>query len=113
MNLLTTESHLNPALQIADLVVGITTAMCSPAKAHARPYWSAVKRSLHRNPDGRVMGCGLKFYPSDKAAGLHRELFPEESIPDDLEGHYQEHREEMRYLYSQVLDEEELDLYFP
>jgi hypothetical protein len=59
------------------------------------------------------MGCGLKFYPSDKAAGLHRELFPEESIPDDLEGQYQEHREEMRYLYSQVLDEEELDLYFP
>ncbi|MCL0064474.1 hypothetical protein M1N84_01010 [Dehalococcoidia bacterium] len=28
MNLLTTESRLNPALQVADLLVGITTRMC-------------------------------------------------------------------------------------
>ena len=44
MNLLTTESHLNPALQIADLVVGIVTKICmTPHSNHMYQYWELLK----------------------------------------------------------------------
>jgi hypothetical protein len=56
MNLLTTESHLNPALQVADLVVGITTGMCTPRRKHTLQYWDIVKNNFHRNQNGEVMG---------------------------------------------------------
>ncbi len=56
MNLLTAESHLNPALQVADLVVGITTGMCTPKRNYALPYWDIVKRDFHHNQNSDVMG---------------------------------------------------------
>jgi hypothetical protein len=56
MNLLTAESHLNPAFQVADLVVGITTGMCTPKRNYALPYWDIVKRDFHHNQNSAVMG---------------------------------------------------------
>lgn len=56
INLLTTESHLNPALQVADLVVGIATGMCTPKRNYALPYWDIVKRDFHHNQNSDVMG---------------------------------------------------------
>ena len=111
MNLLTTESHLNPGLQIADLVVGVTTGMCTPKKSYALPYWETVKRSLHRNQNGEVMGCGLKVWPNELVPEIREALFPEESTASG-ESH-EEYIERMRYLYSVLFDEEELDMYFP
>jgi len=108
MNLLTTESHLNPALQLADLVVGITTGMCTPRRGYAIPYWEIVKRSFHRNQNGEVMGCGLKIFPNEIIGEIHATLFPEE-----FEESYEEYIERMRYLYSVLMSEEELNMHFP
>jgi len=111
MNLLTTESHLNPALQIADLVVGITTRMCTSQRDYAIPYWEIIKHSLHRSQNGEVMGCGLKVFPNEIVQEIHETLFPEESAASG-ESH-EEYIERMRSLYSVLFDEEELDMYFP
>jgi len=108
MNLLTTESHLNPGLQIADLVVGVTTAMCTRERDYALPLWPTVKKKLHRSRCGIVMGCGLKISPPETSDELHEILFPE-----DFEENYEEYRERMRYLYSQVMSEDELNINFP
>lgn len=108
MNLLTTESHLNPALQLADLVVGITTAMCTNRRNYALPYWDLVKSNLHCNQYGEVMGCGLKVFPPETAEEIHEVLFPE-----DFEEGYEEYRERMRHLYSVLMSEDELNMHFP
>lgn len=108
MNLLTTESHLSPGLQLADLVVGITTAMCTDSRKHAQDYWHVVKNNLHRSPYGEVMGCGLKVFPTEISEEIHETLFPE-----DFEESYEEYREQMRYLYSLVMSEDELNIHFP
>lgn len=108
MNLLTTESHLSPGLQLADLVVGITTAMCTDGRKYAQDYWHVVKNNLHRSPYGEVMGCGLKVFPMEISEEVHETLFPE-----DFEESYEEYRERMRYLYSVVMSEDELNMHFP
>lgn len=36
-----------------------------------------------------------------------------EGVPEAFEDDYQEYRERMRYLYSQIMSDEELDLHFP
>ena len=114
MNLLTTESHLNPALQIADLVVGITTGMCTPRRNYALQYWDIVKRNFHRNQNGEVMGCGLKVFPNEIVEEIHATLFPEEvEETGGFEESYEEYIERMRYLYSVLMSEDELDMYFP
>lgn len=114
MNLLTTESHLNPALQLADLVVGITTGMCTPRRSYALPYWDIVKRSLHCNQNGQVIGCGLKVFPKEIIEEILVTLFPE-AIEESEEGgeSYEEYIERMRYLYSVLMSEDELDIHFP
>jgi hypothetical protein len=114
MNLLTTESYLNPALQVADLVVGITTAMCTPKNNFASQYWDTIKHNFHCNRNGEVMGCGLKVFPNEIAKETHRILFPEE-IEEAIqyEESYEEYIERMRYLYSVLMSEEELDMHFP
>jgi len=109
MNLLTTESHLNQGLQIADLVVGITTAMCTPHSGYASKIWHIVARNLYRSADGIVMGCGLKIYPSECARDIYARLFPEHFEEEE----YEEDRESMRYLYSQIMSEDELNIHFP
>ena len=114
MNLLTTESHLNPALQIADLVVGITTGMCIPRRNYALQYWDIVKRNFHRNQNGEVMGCGLKVFPNELVEEIHATLFHEEG--EEAEGYeesYEEYIARMRYPYSVLMSEDELDMYFP
>ena len=114
MNLLTTESRLNPALQVADLVVGITTGMCTPRRDYALQYWDIVKRDFHRNQNGEVMGCGLKVFPNEIVGEIHATLFPEEvGEPRGFEGSYEEHIERMRSLYSVLMSEDELDMHFP
>jgi len=114
MNLLTTESHLNPALQVADLVVGITTGMCTPRRDYALPYWDIVKRNLHRSQNGEVMGCGLKVFPNEIIREIHATLFPEEvEESEDLEESYEEYIERMRHIYSVLMSEDELDIHFP
>ena len=114
MNLLTTESHLNPALQVADLVVGITTGMCTPRRNYALQYWDIVKRNFHRNQNGKVMGCGLKVFPNEIVGEVHATLFPEE-IEDTggFEESYEEYIERMRNLYNVLMSEDELDMHFP
>lgn len=114
MNLLTTESHLNPALQLADLVVGITTGMCTPYKEYALPYWDIVKRNLHCNQSGEVMGCGLKIFPREIVNELITTLFPETIKEREDDGmSYAEYIENQRYIYSVIMSEEELDMHFP
>jgi hypothetical protein len=114
MNLLTTESHLNPSLQVADLVVGITTGMCTPQRRYALQYWDIVKRHFHRNQNGEVMGCGLKVFPNEIVVEIHATLFPEEvEEPRGFEESYEEYIERMRSLYSVLMSEDELDMHFP
>lgn len=114
MNLLTTESCLNPALQFADLVVGITTAMCTTQRKYATTYWHLIKPNFHCNLNGKIMGCGLKVFPSEIAGEIHSVLFPEEF--EEIRGSeesYEEYNERMRYLYRVLMDEDELDMHFP
>ena len=114
MNLLTTESRLNPFLQLADLVVGITTRMCTPRRKYALRYWDIVKCNFHRNQNDKVMGCGLKVFPNEIVGEVHATLFPEE-IEDTggFEESYEEYIERMRNLYSVLMTEDELDMHFP
>ena len=114
MNLLTTESHLNPALQVADLVVGITTGMCTSKRNFAFQYWDIIKRGFHRNQNGEVMGCGLKVFPNEIVGEIHATLFPEEvEEAVHFEESYEEYIGRMRYLYSVLMSEDELDMHFP
>jgi hypothetical protein len=108
MNLLTTESQWQPGLQIADLVVGITTAMCTSRRDYAINLWQIVKEKLYRNPAGSTIGCGLKIFPKESAENIYKRLFPEYFEQD-----YTEYIEEMRHSYSQVMSEDELDTNFP
>jgi len=114
MNLLTTESYLSPALQVADLVVGITTGMCTPKRNLASQYWGMVKHDFHRNQNGEVMGCGLKVFPNEIVREIHEVLFPEE-VEEAVryEESYEEYIERMRHLYSLIMSEDELDIHFP
>jgi hypothetical protein len=109
MNILTTESHLNPGLQIADLVVGITTSMCTSHNAYASNFWHIVKESLHQSAGGIVIGCGIKIFPRETAEDIYARLFPQYFEEEGLE----EERERMRRLYSLIMSEDELDLHFP
>jgi len=114
MNLLTTESHLNPALQLADLVVGITTGMCTPQRDYALPYWDTIKGNLHCSQNGEVMGCGLKVFPKEIVGEILATLFPEViQESEDFEESYEDDIERKRRLYSVIMSEEELDIHFP
>jgi hypothetical protein len=114
MNLLTTESCLNPALQITDLVVGITIGMCTSRSRSALQYWDIVKRNFYRSQNGEVMGCGLKIFPNEIVGEIHTRLFPEEvKEAGRFEEGYEEYIESMRSLYGVLMSEDELDMYFP
>ena len=114
MNLLTTESHLSAALQVADLVVGITTGMCTLRRKYALEYWDAVRHNFHRNQNGKVMGCGLKVFPNEIIEKIHATLFPEEIEEyKRSEESYLEYVEKMRLIYGVIMDEDELDMNFP
>jgi hypothetical protein len=108
MNLLTTESQWHAGLQIGDLIVGVTTAMCTAHTDYAERLWQMVKERLYRSESGNIIGCGLKIFPQESAEDVYARLFPEHFEKD-----YREYIEEMRLLYSQVMSEDELDINFP
>jgi hypothetical protein len=117
MNLLTTESHLNTGLQIADLIVGITTSMCTPRYSRTLPYWELIKQNFYRNRNEEILGCGLKIFPPEIVPALSSVLFPETfaNVEEDKENYYEymEYIERERYLYSVVMTKDELNMHFP
>lgn len=63
-NAVTTPSHLVRHLQIADLVVGITTAMVGGDIGYAGPIFPHVKQMMLQNANGTIGGTGLKLWPN-------------------------------------------------
>lgn len=63
INILTTPSHLVRHLQVADLVVGITTAMVAGNLSFAEPLFPIVKQMFLRNAYDYIGGTGLKLFP--------------------------------------------------
>jgi len=70
LNMLTAHSHMVRHLQIADLVVAITTAMVAGQVKYAAPYFKIVREMLLKNATGYIGGCGLKVYP-DRLINLY------------------------------------------
>lgn len=62
---LSAPSHLNRHLQIADLVIGITTAMISGNTRFAEHLFQPIREMMVRNTLGYIGGTGLKVYPND------------------------------------------------
>lgn len=70
LNMLTAQSHMTRHLQVADLVVSITTAMVAGQTKWAAEYFDAVKSMFLQNALGYIGGTGLKVYP-DKLINLY------------------------------------------
>lgn len=77
LNLLTAPSHMVRQLQLADLVVAITTAMFSGQTKWATGYFDLVKAMFIRNGFGYIGGTGVKVYP-DKLINLYHWVLGEE-----------------------------------
>jgi hypothetical protein len=65
INILTTPSHLVRHLQVADLVVGVTTAMVAGLTNFASPLFPVVHNMLLTNGEGLSGGTGLKLFPEE------------------------------------------------
>ncbi len=65
INILTTPSHLQRHLQIADLVTAITCAMVGGQVTYAKPYFPIIMEMLISNNHGYIGGTGLKVFPDD------------------------------------------------
>lgn len=65
LNMLTAQSHMVRALQIADLVVAITAAMFSGQTKWAAQYFDLVRPMFIRNALGYIGGTGVKVYPDE------------------------------------------------
>lgn len=63
INILTTPSHLQRHLQVADLVTAITCAMVSGQSTYAKPYFPIIQKMLISNNHGYIGGTGLKLFP--------------------------------------------------
>jgi hypothetical protein len=63
LNVLTAPSHMIRHLQIADLIVGVTTAMVGGLYDYAPPIFAEIKPMLVRNSFDLVGGTGLKICP--------------------------------------------------
>lgn len=63
LNILTTPSRLVRQLQVADLVVGITTARVAGHKKYAEPLFPIVKDMMIKSSLGMIGGSGLKVFP--------------------------------------------------
>lgn len=64
LNILTTASHLVAELQLADLIIGVTTAMVAGDTKYATPVFEEIKPMFHRNAYGTAGGAGLKLFPN-------------------------------------------------
>lgn len=70
-------SHLCALLQLADLVVGITTAMVVGRTEYAGKYWPLLKDRFYKAGVGSTVGGrGLKLFP-DTLMPIYRKLFGE------------------------------------
>lgn len=63
LNILTTPSRLVRQLQVADLVVGITTARVAGHRKYAAPLFPIIKDMMIKNALGKIGGTGLKIFP--------------------------------------------------
>ena len=63
IDLLTTQSHQAPFLQIADLVIEITVAMILGKDKYAMQYFPIIKDTFYKGTDGKIDGYGLKLFP--------------------------------------------------
>ncbi len=79
LNMLTAQSHLSRHLQVADLVVAITTAMVAGQTKWAAEYFEIVKGMLLRNVMDYIGGTGLKIYP-DKLLNLYHWVLGEHAF---------------------------------
>jgi len=64
LNLLTASSHLSRHLQVADLIVGCTTAMVAGETQFAIPVFAEVRPMLIKNALNFAGGTGLKLFPN-------------------------------------------------
>jgi hypothetical protein len=64
LNILTTPSHLVHELQVADLVIGITTAMVAGETKYPEPLFEIIRPMFHKNSSGYAGGAGLKLFPN-------------------------------------------------
>jgi hypothetical protein len=79
LNCLTTPSHLVRQLQVADLVVGVTTAMVAGKYTYAKPLFAKIKPMLFENAmNGIIGGTGLKLVP-DALTNLHLHVLGEDA----------------------------------
>ena len=65
LNMLTAPSHMVRHLQLADLVVSITTAMLAGQTKWAGHYFELIKPMFVRNAMGYIGGTGVKVYPDE------------------------------------------------
>lgn len=65
LNMLTAPSHMVRHLQVADLVVSITTAMLSGETKFASHFFEQIKPMFIRNALGYIGGTGVKVYPDE------------------------------------------------
>jgi len=63
VNMLSLPSHMTRHLQLADLVVAITTAMLSGQSKYASAYFDLVRPMFLQNTFGYIGGTGVKVYP--------------------------------------------------
>lgn len=78
INILTTPSHLQRHLQVADLVTAITCAMVIGNKDYAKQYFPIIKKMLIKGDNGRIGGAGLKVFP-DELTNLYHSLLGEQN----------------------------------
>lgn len=61
--ILITSSANSPALQFADLIVGVTRQMVGGYERYAKPLFNMIKPHFCKDRSGEVRGCGLKLHP--------------------------------------------------
>jgi len=69
-NLLTTPSHLSRHIQLADLVVGCTTAMVAANLRYAEPLCQEILPMFCKNANDTAGGTGLKLFPDLELCNL-------------------------------------------
>ena len=79
LNMLTASSHMVRHLQLADLVVAITTAMFAGQTKWASQYFELVKSMFIRNALGYIGGTGAKIYP-DQLINLYHWVLGEKQF---------------------------------
>ena len=76
LNVLTTDSKMVRLLQVADIVVGATTAMVGGLYDYAPPVYDHIRPMFVTNSLGQIGGCGLKIAP-DRLENLYYWLLGE------------------------------------